>query len=108
MITQLYLTIFRKIWFTILVIFYIINRVLFYKYVTNGESVWQAGATEVVVNSQTYQDIMFHHAVIPLTAGLEVIIIITLEIFHPSYTQISIDRASNRVEREEVLDELHN
>ncbi|XP_050693737.1 uncharacterized protein LOC126984229 isoform X3 [Eriocheir sinensis] len=47
-------------------------RVLFYKYVTNGESVWQAGATEVVVNSQTYRDIMFHHAVIPLTSGLEV------------------------------------
>lgn len=61
---------------------------LFYKYVTNGESVWQAGATEVMVNRQTYQDVMFHHAVIPLTAGLEVIIIITLEINHPTYTSI--------------------
>ncbi|XP_045126052.1 uncharacterized protein LOC123513172 isoform X2 [Portunus trituberculatus] len=47
-------------------------RVMFYKYDTDGESVWQAGATDVVLNKQTYQDVMFRHVVIPLTSGLEV------------------------------------
>lgn len=49
---------------------------MFYKYNTDGESVWQAGATEVVLNRQIYQDVTFRHVVIPLTSGLEVIIVI--------------------------------
>ncbi|XP_063871498.1 uncharacterized protein LOC135106420 isoform X3 [Scylla paramamosain] len=46
-------------------------RVMFYKYDADGESVWQAGATDVVLNKQIYQDVMFRHIVIPLTSGLE-------------------------------------
>lgn len=93
-----------------MVIFCILNRVVFYKYDTDGERVWQAGATEVVVNSQTYQDIIFHHTVIPLTAGLEVIIIITLIIGQWSTqlcTSIFICRALNRVEGKEILEVLY-
>ena len=50
---------------------------MFYKYDTDEESVWQAGATEIVLNKQIYQDVMFRHVVIPLTSGLEVIVIVT-------------------------------